>query len=190
MPRAYVVMDSKSTTAPPSDKDIHDHVMTHLAKYKSLSGGIRRVDTIPRSAAGKILKKVLREAAAQEAIEQANLKHFEQPVPVDKNYFEHVEHVEPAKHVTTDKVVTRNGIVSGRERKKQAGIKNGVNGTGTYVLGASDHRKRKHELSSAGRGRVSNHKRTKSHPNGVGDQVSKPIENGRRRSTRINGRST
>lgn len=38
----------------------------HLAKFKMLSGGIRRVEAIPRSAAGKVLKKVLREEAERE----------------------------------------------------------------------------------------------------------------------------
>jgi acyl-CoA synthetase (AMP-forming)/AMP-acid ligase II len=60
VPRAYVVL------APPakgkiSEEDIMDFVKSKVMDYKRLRGGVRFVDTVPRSASGKILRKELRE---------------------------------------------------------------------------------------------------------------------------------
>lgn len=40
-----------------------------LAKYKRLEGGVKFVDAIPKTASGKILKRVLREQAENEVRE-------------------------------------------------------------------------------------------------------------------------
>ena len=37
-----------------------------LAKYKELTGGVKFVDSIPKNASGKILKRILREGANKE----------------------------------------------------------------------------------------------------------------------------
>ena len=37
-----------------------------LAKYKGLEGGVKFIDSIPKSASGEILKNALREQAARE----------------------------------------------------------------------------------------------------------------------------
>ena len=39
---------------------------THLAKYKSLDGGVKFIDAIPKNSTGKIMRKDLRERAAAE----------------------------------------------------------------------------------------------------------------------------
>lgn len=38
----------------------------NLASYKALTGGVLFVDEIPKSASGKILKRILRDQAEQE----------------------------------------------------------------------------------------------------------------------------
>lgn len=49
-------------------------VSERLAAYKQLTGGVRFVDVIPKSASGKILKKDLRAEAEKEGvIERAKL---------------------------------------------------------------------------------------------------------------------
>lgn len=44
--------------------------MIYLAKYKTLAGGIKRIDSIPRSPSGKMLKKFLRGKAEREMLEE------------------------------------------------------------------------------------------------------------------------
>lgn len=48
------------------DEEIVAYTSGKLASYKSLAAGIRRVESIPRSVSGKILKKLLREEAKKE----------------------------------------------------------------------------------------------------------------------------
>ena len=45
---------------------VHKHVNGTLAVYKRLTGGIKFVSEIPRTASGKILKRILRELAQKE----------------------------------------------------------------------------------------------------------------------------
>jgi acyl-CoA synthetase (AMP-forming)/AMP-acid ligase II len=65
-PRAYVVADGKNAKM---EKDIHEFVAGKVAKHKRLVGGIKFVDEIPKLASGKIMRKVLREWAKQDANE-------------------------------------------------------------------------------------------------------------------------
>ena len=196
-PRAYIVTDSRSSAGPLSDDEIHKHVSEHLSKYKQLSGGIRRVDSIPKSAAGKILKKHLREEAAKEAAEVESLKHVEQPIPVDKHYFEHVEHVETG----VEKKTTINGTTNGddsHEGRSETERPNGAkkrNRVGSAVnedividgkYAKNDNRKRKHATNgNDGKNGIS-HKRSRSYVNGSNGQPQS-AEFAKRRSTRING---
>lgn len=57
-------------TAEPKELDeeaVKAYLSTRLARYKALDGGVRFVDTIPKSPSGKILKRILRiEAQAEE----------------------------------------------------------------------------------------------------------------------------
>jgi 4-coumarate--CoA ligase len=43
-----------------------DYCAERLAKYKRVEGGVKFVDVIPKTASGKILKRVLREEAERE----------------------------------------------------------------------------------------------------------------------------
>jgi hypothetical protein len=55
-----------------TDKEIQNHLRGQLAKYKALDGGVKRVDHIPRSPAGKILKKLFIEQARDEIAQTRN----------------------------------------------------------------------------------------------------------------------
>lgn len=60
-PRAYVVTDGGVT-----EQEIKDFVKGQVADYKQLRGGVVFMETIPKSPAGKILRKDLREMARKE----------------------------------------------------------------------------------------------------------------------------
>lgn len=62
LPRAYIV--PTNTRIPLTDEEIRIFMGQHLARYKALDGGIFRIDKIPRSASGKILKPVLRQLSS------------------------------------------------------------------------------------------------------------------------------
>jgi acyl-CoA synthetase (AMP-forming)/AMP-acid ligase II len=68
LPRAYVVQ--RPGSAPLSEKEVYDFAAAKLSKYKRLDGGVKflRLEDggIPKTASGKILKRVLREKAAKE----------------------------------------------------------------------------------------------------------------------------
>lgn len=55
LPRAYVVLqDNTSITA----EKIHAHVDAKVAPHKRLRGGIKFVSSVPKSASGKLLRRV------------------------------------------------------------------------------------------------------------------------------------
>jgi 4-coumarate--CoA ligase len=64
VPRAYVVPGS-----PPSDelaKELVQFVYERVAQHKRLRGGVKFIDEIPKSASGKILRRVLKELAKKD----------------------------------------------------------------------------------------------------------------------------
>ncbi|KAF7982250.1 hypothetical protein HWV62_29477 [Athelia sp. TMB] len=74
LPRAYVV-----PAAPPADpaafgKSIQEWIKTRVARHKQLRGGVVCIDVIPKSAAGKILRRELRELAKKELAEVEPVK--------------------------------------------------------------------------------------------------------------------
>lgn len=68
LPRAYLVKadNAKNIGDSALEKEIKDWINGKVASHKRLRGGIRFVDVIPKSAAGKILRRVLRDAAKME----------------------------------------------------------------------------------------------------------------------------
>jgi acyl-CoA synthetase (AMP-forming)/AMP-acid ligase II len=67
LPRAYVVHKAGSANAPKSfPKDVQLWIETQVARHKFLRGGVVVIDAIPKSAAGKILRRELRERAKSE----------------------------------------------------------------------------------------------------------------------------
>jgi len=67
LPRAYIVHKAGTTGARKSfPKDVQLWVEARVAKHKFLRGGVVIIDAIPKSAAGKILRRELRERAKSE----------------------------------------------------------------------------------------------------------------------------
>lgn len=62
-PRAYLVRKEGSNPLP---EEIQKYMRERLASYKMLIGGIVFVDSIPKNASGKILKRILRDQAKKE----------------------------------------------------------------------------------------------------------------------------
>jgi acyl-CoA synthetase (AMP-forming)/AMP-acid ligase II len=65
-PRAYVVRRPGPVGAKLTAEEVKQWCGTRLAKYKELTGGVVFVDTIPKNASGKILKRILRDMAKEE----------------------------------------------------------------------------------------------------------------------------
>ncbi|KAH8699235.1 hypothetical protein BGW36DRAFT_293241 [Talaromyces proteolyticus] len=61
LPRAYVVRRPGPAGSQLTESEVKEYLSTRLAKYKSLTGGVKFVDTIAKNASGKILKRLLRE---------------------------------------------------------------------------------------------------------------------------------
>lgn len=68
LPRAYVVLDPAYASTV-TDVEIQLFLIGKLSRYKALDGGVRRVEALPRSSTGKILKNIFKEAAKQEVLE-------------------------------------------------------------------------------------------------------------------------
>lgn len=67
LPRAYIVLrEDVEKSHEEMEKEIYEWVKEQVAPFKRLDGGIVFVDTIPKSASGKILRRILREALAEE----------------------------------------------------------------------------------------------------------------------------
>lgn len=70
VPRAYVVRSAKSKASGRSAEEEAEAIVSWLnsrvAQHKRLRGGVRFIDAVPKSASGKILRRVLKEAAKKE----------------------------------------------------------------------------------------------------------------------------
>ncbi|KFY84830.1 hypothetical protein V500_08969 [Pseudogymnoascus sp. VKM F-4518 (FW-2643)] len=66
VPRAYVVPKNGVPGTPETGKNIADWLATKVAGHKRLRGGVRFVDVIPKTASGKILRRVLKQQAEEE----------------------------------------------------------------------------------------------------------------------------
>jgi len=66
LPRAYIVLKDPSKATDVTRNEIYDWVKERVAPYKRLDGGIVFQDAIPKSASGKILRRLLRDALAEE----------------------------------------------------------------------------------------------------------------------------
>lgn len=58
VPRAYIVRDEGSQL---SEADLHRFLNVKVSKHKQLAGGVRFIEQIPKNAAGKILRKQLKD---------------------------------------------------------------------------------------------------------------------------------
>lgn len=66
VPRAYVVPKKGVKGGKETEKRIVEWLAGKVASHKRLRGGVRFVDEIPKSASGKILRRKLKEVAAEE----------------------------------------------------------------------------------------------------------------------------
>lgn len=64
LPRAYIVRREGTSI---TEQEVKSLIKERLASYKQLTGGVKFLDEIPKSASGKILKRVLRDEAEEEA---------------------------------------------------------------------------------------------------------------------------
>jgi 4-coumarate--CoA ligase len=58
VPRAFIIREEGAQL---SEVDVHRYLETKVSKHKQLAGGVRFVEQIPKNAAGKILRKQLKE---------------------------------------------------------------------------------------------------------------------------------
>ena len=61
LPKAYVVRKPGSEGASLTEAMVKSYCKERLAKYKELSGGVSFVESVPRNATGKPLRRILRE---------------------------------------------------------------------------------------------------------------------------------
>ena len=66
VPRAYIVPRKGVDGGKKTEREIHDWLNSKVAHHKKLRGGIKFVDEVPKSASGKILRRVLKEQALEE----------------------------------------------------------------------------------------------------------------------------
>jgi len=66
VPRAYVVPKKGVQATKETEKQIMDWLAAKVASHKRLRGGVKFVDEIPKSASGKILRRLLKERALAE----------------------------------------------------------------------------------------------------------------------------
>jgi 4-coumarate--CoA ligase len=65
VPRAYIVA-AKGKNSEKDGKEIVDWVAGQVASHKRLRGGVRFIDEVPKSASGKILRRLLKDKAKEE----------------------------------------------------------------------------------------------------------------------------
>lgn len=66
LPRAYVVLKDNDDAKQLASTDLYQWIKDRVAPHKRLSGGIVFTDMIPKSASGKILRRLLRDQYNQE----------------------------------------------------------------------------------------------------------------------------
>lgn len=72
LPRAYVVPAKGYTGDVELERELCDWLHKKVAPYKRLRGGIRFVDNIPKSNAGKVLRRILAEQARKEEAQKGD----------------------------------------------------------------------------------------------------------------------
>lgn len=65
-PRAYCVKRGVKESEALNETAVKKWCGEKLARYKELTGGVKFVESIPKNASGKILKRILREQAKAE----------------------------------------------------------------------------------------------------------------------------
>ena len=66
VPRAYIVLASGVLPCEAKESELKEWLAKQVAPHKKLRGGILFVDQVPKSASGKILRRLLRDQARKE----------------------------------------------------------------------------------------------------------------------------
>ena len=66
VPRAYAVLNGSEAAKKVTEEDIKQWVKEQVAPFKRLEGGVVFTDAIPKSASGKILRRILRDQVKEE----------------------------------------------------------------------------------------------------------------------------
>lgn len=74
LPRAYIMVPAGVPKNEDTAKALIKFVDQQVANHKKLRGGVKFLDVIPKSAAGKILRKELRVMAASDAKQSISAK--------------------------------------------------------------------------------------------------------------------
>jgi 4-coumarate--CoA ligase len=75
VPHVYVVLKKGVKADKETEKRITDWLASKVASHKRLRGGVKFIDKIPKSASGKILRRLLKERAlAEENSQKAKLE--------------------------------------------------------------------------------------------------------------------
>ncbi|KAF8469078.1 hypothetical protein BDZ91DRAFT_781993 [Kalaharituber pfeilii] len=70
VPRAYVVLAKGVEPSMETEQELIKYLENKVAQHKRLRGGVRFTDVIPKSASGKILRRILKDQAAKEEEER------------------------------------------------------------------------------------------------------------------------
>ena len=70
VPRAYVVLGKGAEGGREAERQITEWLRGRVASHKRLRGGVRFVDEVPKSASGKILRRLLKARAQEEEAER------------------------------------------------------------------------------------------------------------------------
>ncbi|KAK5100640.1 hypothetical protein LTS08_005391 [Lithohypha guttulata] len=69
-PRAYVVLqDEAKNGGRVGEREIQQFVSSRVSKHKWLEGGVKLIDEVPKLPSGKIMRKVMKDMAKQDAID-------------------------------------------------------------------------------------------------------------------------
>ncbi|KAI9279411.1 hypothetical protein BC943DRAFT_298036 [Umbelopsis sp. AD052] len=74
-PRAYIVLQGNTSPSKELASTIEKYVAENVAPHKRLRGGIRFVNSIPKSPSGKILRRIIKTTWIKEEEEQEKLKN-------------------------------------------------------------------------------------------------------------------
>lgn len=66
LPRAYIVLKDSEKDNEETKSEIYEWVKERVAPYKRLDGGIVFIEEVPKSASGKILRRLLRDELKKE----------------------------------------------------------------------------------------------------------------------------
>jgi 4-coumarate--CoA ligase len=76
LPRAYIVLADSVEKSEKTANEIAKWLEVKVSNYKKLRGGVRFLDVVPKSATGKILRRVLRDEAAKEINDKSKATMF------------------------------------------------------------------------------------------------------------------